>query len=294
MGKLKDYIQELRPFEILLELGAPFLGIIISMQDFSQTEKILIFLIGTFFLDANVFCLNDYFGMRFDVLSPIKKQRPLISRRLSSYEVLILGIIYGVIALIIYLFLSKTLFIFGIIFIIGWILYAHPRILFKSYPFISTLWNFFFGGMFHFLIGYALFSPIDEKGIYISLYFGILGGIGALQHEIVDAEGDKNSGFKTTAIFIGERKSFNICNILSFISIIYLFYLSFRRFLPFTISFVVLSSLPFHMIFLNRIKKDGINPGSVGKFKNRYRKMYAVIGILFAIIILLGKICMIP
>jgi 4-hydroxybenzoate polyprenyltransferase len=64
------------------------------------------------------------------------------------------------------------------------------------------------GGVLHFLLGYAAFSAVDERGVAIGCFFAFVFTAGLLMHEARGYEGDFMNGIRTNAVAFGKRRSF--------------------------------------------------------------------------------------
>jgi 4-hydroxybenzoate polyprenyltransferase len=81
------------------------------------------------------------------------------------------------------------------------------------------------GGLFHFLLGYVVFMPIDERGVQIGLFFALTFTAGHLNHEVRDFELDSRNNAGTNAVAFGKRPAF-VPDYFSSASLTFVFFFS--------------------------------------------------------------------
>lgn len=130
--------------------------------------------------------------------------------------------------------------------------------------------------MLTFLLGYALFSEIDARAILIGVYFGIIITVGHLVQEIKDYVDDRSSHISTNAVRFGPKITFiAACGLFTF-SFVYLFGPAEASFVPSVLKYL-LAFLPVLGIMAVRTYKTGLDLENVQRFRNQYRRLYAVI-----------------
>lgn len=116
------------------------------------------------------------------------------------------------------LFLSSLFgiyfFSFAIISLMIGILYSLPPIKLKGRPILDTLSNGIGYGIINFVMGWLMQNPFEWSIFFRFLpYFLSICAV-FINTTIVDIEGDKKSGDITTAVFLGERKSYVLSSLL--------------------------------------------------------------------------------
>lgn len=56
------------------------------------------------------------------------------------------------------------------------------------------------GGVLHFQMGYMGFGMTDTDGLWISVFFALILAAGHFNHEMMDHDSDRSSGYKTTTV----------------------------------------------------------------------------------------------
>ena len=168
-------------------LGLPLLGYF--LQENTISSHLAYVLIVSLLLLSYAFSLNDFFDKRFS------KNKIIIP--LVPFFLLIPFLFYfsyiKIIMILFFLLVSTT--------------YSLPRIRLKSVPFICTLWNAM-GYSILFLLGINIISK--EVIILLFILFFLL-FVAQLIHEITHQAEDRNAHIKTTALFLGEKKTKQLC-----------------------------------------------------------------------------------
>ncbi|MHA2032808.1 MAG: UbiA family prenyltransferase [Candidatus Kariarchaeaceae archaeon] len=185
-------------------------------------ESILIGWISIYFFIAGHFSLNGYHDRKSDALNPrgLTLRNPLsksnfISKKLIYLWVAILWIIPVPINIYIIpnsLTLPKLLYAFLAysIAIMGSFFYSVPPFRFKSRPFLDLGVTFFSIGFFVpfyvGLLGQDTLVSFDHLLLGISLNLILIAGV-HLPTMLIDLEIDKQAGDKTTAVYLGKKKT---------------------------------------------------------------------------------------
>ena len=248
-------------------MGAVFsIGAITS----ANLQTLFVFLIGSVLLVAHVFTLNDW----ADIAHGLKAPDPLVSSlRLFWFSIFLL-----IASLLVLTFISPRVVLLGAIVAALGFLYSHPKLNFKGTPIASSLPHLI-GGVFHFLLGYAVFSAIDSRGILIALFFALTFTAGHLNHEVRDFELDSKTNARTNAVAFGKRGAFVAGLIVFTLAYACLFILGWFRFVPRALAFLAIIFYLLHLFWALRALRRDLDSQIVDRFQIQYRALYAIIGI---------------
>jgi len=265
-------LRHIRFDEVIVLQGTPLMGVLFSMGAVTTAnfETLLVFLIGSILLVAHVFTLNDW----ADIAHGLKAADPLVSsRRLFWFSLFLL-----IAGLLVFSFIGARVVIFGAIVAVLGFFYSHPKLNFKGTPIASSLLHLL-GGFFHFLLGYAVFTEIDQRGVFIALFFALTFVAGHLNHEVRDFELDQKTNARTNAVAFGKKPAFIAGLVLFSCAYLCLFLLGWFRFVPRPLSFFAAVFFPLHFYWSLRALRGQLEPGIVDRFQVEYRALYALIGI---------------
>jgi 4-hydroxybenzoate polyprenyltransferase len=265
-------LRHIRFDEVLVLQGTPLMGALFSIGTITAAnlETLAIFLIGSVLLVAHVFTLNDW----ADIAHGLKAPDPLV----SSLRLFWFSIFLVIASLLVFTLISPGVAILGVIVAALGFFYSHPKLNFKGTPIASSIPHLI-GGVFHFLLGYVVFMPIDQRGIFIALFFALTFAAGHLNHEVRDFELDQKNNARTNAVAFGKRKTF-IAGLVVFTSAyLCLFFLGWFRFVPRPLSFIAVVFYPLHLYWSLRALRSRLDPANVDRFQTQYRSLYALIGI---------------
>ena len=264
-------LRHIRFDEVFVLQGTPLMGALFSIGPFTTArfETLLVFLIGSILLVAHFFTLNDW----ADIAHGLKAPDPLVSSlRLFWFSILLL-----IASLLVFYFISIRVVILGVIVAAVGFLYSHPKLNFKGTP-IASSFPHLVGGLFHFLLGYEVFSPINSRGILIALFFALTFTAGHLNHEVRDFELDSKTNARTNAVAFGKRKTFIAGLILFTCAYLCLFLLGWFWLIPRPLMFVAAILYPLHLYWSLRVLRSQFRPETVDRFQTQYRSLYALIG----------------
>jgi 4-hydroxybenzoate polyprenyltransferase len=265
-------LRHIRFDEVFVLQGTPLMGAAFAIGAITTAnlETLLIFLAGSILLVAHVFTLNDW----ADIAHGLKAPDPLVSSlRLFWFSIFLL-----IASLLVFELISARVVVLGAIVAVLGFFYSHPKLNFKGTPIASSIPHLV-GGLFHFLLGYAVFSPIDSRGILIALFFALTFTAGHLNHEVRDFELDSQTRARTNAVAFGKRSAFVAGLIVFTCAYLCLFLLGWFRFVPRPMAFLALLFYPLHLFWSLRALRDQLSPQIVDRFQFQYRALYAVIGI---------------
>jgi len=265
-------LRHIRFDEVFVLQGTPLMGALFSMSGLSTSnlETILMFLIGSILLVAHVFTLNDW----ADIAHGLKAPDPLVSSlRLFWFSIFLL-----IASLLVFALISERVVVLGAI--VAWLgfFYSHPKLNFKGTPIASSIPHLV-GGIFHFLLGYAVFTEIDRRGVFIALFFALTFAAGHLNHEVRDFELDQKNNARTNAVAFGKKKAFIAGLILFTCAYLCLFLLGWFWLVPRPLMIIAAILYPLHLFWSLRVLRSQFRPEMVDRFQTQYRSLYALIGI---------------
>jgi 4-hydroxybenzoate polyprenyltransferase len=265
-------LRHIRFDEVLVLQGTPLMGAAFAVGTMTSAniETLLVFLVGSILLVAHVFTLNDW----ADIAHGLKAPDPQVSsRRLFWFSMFLL-----IATLLVFTLISLRVVLLGVIVAVLGFFYSHPKLNFKGTPIASSLPHLF-GGIFHFLLGYSVFMPIDQRGIFIALFFALTFAAGHLNHEVRDFAVDQKNNARTNAVAFGKRSTFAAGLILFSCAYIWLFLLGWFRFVPRPLSILAALCYPMHLYWSLRVLRSQFRPEIVDRFQIQYRSLYAIIGL---------------
>jgi 4-hydroxybenzoate polyprenyltransferase len=265
-------LRHIRFDEVLVLQGTPLMGAAFSIATITQAniETLSVFLIGSILLVAHVFTLNDW----ADIAHGLKAPDPQVSsRRLFWFSIFLL-----VASLLVFGLINSRVVVLGAIVAALGVFYSHPMLNFKGTP-IASSFPHLVGGLFHFLLGYAVFSPIDSRGALIALFFALTFTAGHLNHEVRHFDLDRERNARTNAVAFGKRATF-IAGLIGFsCAYLCLFFLGWFRFVPRWLCFLAIIFYALHLFWSLRALRSELRSDLLDRFKIQYRFAYAVIGI---------------
>jgi 4-hydroxybenzoate polyprenyltransferase len=271
-SRISALLRHIRFDEVLVLQGTPLMGVAFSIGTITagKLETLLLFLVGSILLVAHVFTLNDW----ADAAHGLKAPDPRVpSRHLFWFSLSLL-----IASLLVFALLGSRVVILGLIVAALGFSYSHPKLNAKGTPIASSVPHLI-GGLFHFLLGYAVFMAIDERGILIALFFALTFAAGHLNHEVRDFDLDFHNNARTNAVAFGKRPAFVAGLIVFTFAYLCLFILGWFRFVPRPLAFLALVFYPLHLYWSLRALRRDLNPETLDRFQIQYRSLYAVIGI---------------
>jgi 4-hydroxybenzoate polyprenyltransferase len=265
-------LRHIRFDEVFVLQGTPLMGALFAMAALTTAnfETLGVFLAGSILLVAHVFTLNDW----ADIAHGLKAPDPLVSSlRLFWFSLFLL-----IASLLVFWLINIRVVLFGVVVAVLGFFYSHPKLNFKGTPIASSIPHLV-GGVFHFLLGYAVFAPIDQRGVFIALFFALTFAAGHLNHEVRDFELDQKTNARTNAVAFGKRTTFVAGLVLFTCAYCGLLLLGWFRFVPRPLSFLAALLYPLHLFWSVRVLRSQFQPDVVERFQTQYRSLYAVIGI---------------
>jgi 4-hydroxybenzoate polyprenyltransferase len=279
-SQLTRLVRCIRWADVLILQGAPILGVAFSIGPFASVNlpALVLFCAGSFLLVTHIFTFNDWAESvqaadNTDSSSPVIRLEEIRPPILLSFSFSLLAT-----SLVLFAFLSLRLFSLAVLIAASGIFYSHPSLNAKTMPIFSTLLHLA-GESLYFLLGYALFSSIDLRGVLIGLFFGITFAAGHLVQEVRDFDEDRQFGARTNAIVFGPRRNFFAGAVLFTVQYLYLFGLAWSGLIPRLLVFLPIVFFPIHIIWTIQTLRRGLNSESITRFQNRYRILYVLIGL---------------
>jgi 4-hydroxybenzoate polyprenyltransferase len=275
--------------EVLVLQGTPLLGAVFSMGRITieRVVTVLVFGAGSCFLLAHIFVLNDWSGMSSDLRDPNRAADVFVTRGVRRAEI---GYLWMVLLAVSLLLLSQcgslTLVIALMIANLS-ALYSAPSSQLKGVPLLNSAIHFV-GGVLLFLLGYSIFHIVDARGLEIGCFFAAVFTGGHLTHEVRDLDGDLRNGIRTNAVKFGKAQSFAAGLALFTIADLLLLVLAASGTVPRDLVLVA-ALYPLHVYWSLRALHEGLTFESVRRLQVRYRALYAIVGLIMVVTVLLGR-----
>jgi lycopene elongase/hydratase (dihydrobisanhydrobacterioruberin-forming) len=277
---LAAYAACIRYRDVLILQGSPLLGMAFAVRELTaeRLASMVICAFASSLLVAHIFSFNDWAGIALDSNDPNKSADVFVTRGISRHGVAVLSAVLLGAALSLLTWLPRPTLLLGIAIAALGALYSHPAFDAKGTPVVSSLPHLV-GGALHFLLGYSVFSPIDQRGVLIALYFALTFTAGHLNQEVRDYDGDRLNGIRTNAVAFGKTAAFVAGLGLFTLAYADLFLLAWRGIVPTPLAILPVLLYPAHVWWSVRTLRGGLSFTSVSRLQNRYRLLYAVIGV---------------
>jgi len=268
-----------RSLEVAVLQGSPFLGAVLAARGISleRLPGIALLLLGSTLIVAHVFCFNDWADAALDAGTPRKTGNSFLLRGIAPGRMLLFSLLLGAAGLAALVALPLPVPLLGGAVLLAGLLYSLPRIGLKRVPVLSSLIHVAGQGL-HFLMGFALFAPLDGRALRLSLFFALVFAAGHLNQEVRDHDGDRAGGVRTNAVFFGRRAAFLASGALFAAAFAWLGWLAWRGDLPAPAIWLVLPFTAYAVAF-GRALAAGITPEAATRLQRVYRGVFAVIGI---------------
>ena len=230
MKKLKAIWELMRLEHGVMIFIAILIGSIIALngEKLPEIKNLFLTFFTALFLEASTFALNDYYDLEIDKKNK-RTDRPLVRGDLSPNTALILFFVFFPLGIICSYFVNQACFIIALITALFAILYdakmKKVKLVGNFYIAYVMAIPFIFGGA-SVIEGDSLFFEI-HPAIYIIAFIAFLAGSGReIMKDVMDFEGDRESGVKSFPKYIGTRKS-NIIAAFFYIAAVALSFLPF-------------------------------------------------------------------
>src|SRR5437588_1301874 len=271
--------------EVVVLQGTPLMGVAFSIGDVT-TEKLrifLLFVVASFLFVAHIFTFNDW-AETCDLKNSSNATARTGNEDSNSRRLLLFSLFLLLASVLLFAFLPRATLVLAVITAGLGIFYSHPVLNGKSIPIVCSLTHFF-GGLLHFLLGYTLFAPLDQRGVLIAVFFALTFTAGHLNHEVSDFDGDRQNGLNTNAVAFGKRRVFLAGLTVFTLAYVWMLILAGSEFVPRPLALLPILLYPFHVFWSVRALREGLNSDSLSRLQIRYRLLYAIIGlgVLFAL-----------
>jgi len=265
--------------EVCVLQGAPLIGAMFSIGTLSLHGALVLLAVvaGSLSLVGHVFVLNDWAGIHGDLRDPARASRTFIAKGVSRTELGYLAIVLLGLALSLFWLVGVAPFVVAVLIAGTSALYSAPAFHMKGLPVLGSALHLA-GGVLHFLLGYAAFSAIDERGIVIGCFFALVFTAGHLTHEARGHEGDCLNGIRTNAVVFGKTRSFVAGLVLFTAAYALLAILAFLGIVPHVLLLAAML-YPLHLWMSLRALDAGLTSESLHRLQRSYRLLYSVIGI---------------
>jgi 4-hydroxybenzoate polyprenyltransferase len=229
-------------------------------------------------LVAHIFSLNDWANIALDSNDPNKSDDVFVARGIArrNFAALSLGLLVA--SLLSFALLRRQTLILGVAIAALGAIYSLPALNAKAIPLVSSLPHLL-GGALHFLLGYSLFEAIDARAVLIGLFFALTFTAGHLNQEVRDYEGDRLNAIRTNAVAFGKTAAFAAGFVLFTLAYADLFVLAYVGIVPAVLAVLPSVLYPLHVFWSVTTWRTGLSFENVSRFQNRYRLLYAVIGV---------------
>jgi 4-hydroxybenzoate polyprenyltransferase len=277
---LLAYVSCIRYQDVLLLQGSPLLGVAFAVHAFTLETAVSggVFAVASMLLVAHIFSFNDWAGIAFDANDPNKSADVFVTRGIGSRDVALLSVGLLMASLVLFALLHRQTLLLAVAIAALGALYSHPSLNAKGIPVISSFPHLV-GGELHFLLGYSLFEEIDRRGIFVGLFFALTFTAGHLNQEVRDYDGDRLNGIRTNAVAFGRTRAFVAGWLLFTLAYADLFFLASTGRVPFALAVLATVLYPIHVVWSVTTLRAGLTFANVTRFQNRYRWLYAVIGV---------------
>ena len=277
MKQVSAFIKSARFAEVSILLGFPMIGLFFAFKSAGQLVSLPVFLFAAaiFSLFTAIYAFNGLAGTEDDKHN--SRLADLAGKRRSFIVTIAVSL---VISIVLFLLIKPVLAAFSVVSFLLWCVYSFPKKGFKYRPLLGTLIHFI-GQIIHFLMGYAVLAPVDEKSAAASVYFALLFSAGHINHELIDHDADEKSGIRTGAVCFGVSAWEKISLALFTLAACYISALSVleKELLKVCFPFIIAGII--HIIFkICTFKK----PSAQAKFleeRHFYRILYFAAGIVF-------------
>jgi lycopene elongase/hydratase (dihydrobisanhydrobacterioruberin-forming) len=274
--------------EVLVLQGTPLLGAVFAMSQLTNQSVMALMLLaaGNAFLVAHVFLLNDWAGVHQDLRDPARSAGVFLNRGVRRHEVAGLLLLLLLLSLMAFSQLGPATLGLGLTIAVAGALYSVPHVYMKGVPLVSSALHLV-SGVLHFLLGYSVFRSPDIHGLQIGLFFAVIFSAGHLTQEVRDREADLGNGIHTNAVTFGKKRVFIVSFALFTFADALLILLALNGAVPQGLALVVAAIYPLHLHWTLQAMREGLPYQSVRRLQMRYRALYAGLGAVMIMSVLL-------
>jgi 4-hydroxybenzoate polyprenyltransferase len=218
MRKLKGFVSLTRPYVLFTTTSFYIASALLSINSIPAAYPFFIGFLSTVFAIASAHTLNDYFDRKNDQNNPRTANRPIPSGNIPHQQALVVGFIYGVIAVLLTFLLNPPSIVLAFIAIPLPFIYQFMRKRQIPFSFLCTMAAVFF----IILLGSAAVSgQYWSQNILLFVIFGISWEMGrTLISEVQDVDHDKVTDITTISTTISSKRAARLIFILFLISAI--------------------------------------------------------------------------
>ena len=270
----------IRFHEVLTLQGSPLLGAILAVHEvtISNLPTAVALIAGSCCLVAHVFLLNDWAGIDGDLRDSRRADRAFTTKGADRDEVCILAMAALFASLLIFAWIGATALALALAIAGLSALYSAPRLHLKGQPIVNSLLHLF-GGVLHFLLGYATFAAIDLRGIAIGLFFGLVFTAGHFMHETRDHDGDFINGIRTNAVAFGKMRCFAAGLATFTLAYVLIIALAIGGLVP-KLLLASAALYPLHAYVSWQTMRASLSSDSLRRLQRFYHRIFALIGFL--------------
>lgn len=273
--------------EVLVLQGAPLLGAVFAVGQFTGPDAallLLVLVVANALLVAHVFLLNDWSGVQHDLRDPARSAGVFVNRGIYRHEIGALLVTLLLASLFLFGSLGRTTLALGLLIAGASALYSLPRVHLKGMPVANTVLHLV-SGLLHFLLGYSIFHGLDGRGAEIGFFFATIFSAGHLTQEVRDFAADRANGIHTNAVRFGPRCCFIAGFALFTFANALLIALALRGSVPRAVGLVA-ALYPLHLYWALRAWREGLTFAGLRRLQGRYRVLYAGIGVVMIVSVL--------
>jgi 4-hydroxybenzoate polyprenyltransferase len=266
--------------EVVVLQGAPMMGAAFSMgaPAWSHVGALAAFVAGSCALVAHVFLFNDLSGIGHDLNDPRRTEDVFVRRGIDARAVAALCLSALVAAILLFMTIGTRTVVIAMAIAALSALYSGRRWHMKGVAVGSTVCHLA-GGALHFLLGYSVFAPLENRALAIAPFFGLMFAAGHLTQETRDRDADYANGVTTNAVTFGARRAFSAGLVLFALAHLLLFSLAVAGMVPRVLASVVACSV-LHFYWARRALASGLTYDGIRELRHRYRVLYAGLGLL--------------
>ena len=242
--------------------------------------------VGSICLVAHVFVLNDWAGIDGDLRDSNRAAWAFTTRGVSRPEMAQLAAGLLAVSLMLFWLVSAVSLVLALAIAGLSALYSAPVFHMKGLPVLNSVLHLV-GGALHFLLGYATFSAIDARGVAIGCFFGLVFAAGHLTHEARDRDGDVLNNIQTNAVAFGKMQGFAAGFVLFTAAYVLLTALAAFGIVPRAL-LIAAALYPFHFYASLQALRAKLTFESLSRLQTCYRLLYAVVGIMMLVTVLLS------
>jgi 4-hydroxybenzoate polyprenyltransferase len=273
-----------RLLEVAVLQGSPVLGAVLALRGLepARLPEMGLLLAASILLVAHVFAFNDWADAALDADAPRKTGNSFLLRGITARQMLLFSLALGAAALALLAPLPLPVPLLGAAVLGAGLLYSAPGIGLKRLPVLSSLIHVTGQGL-HFLMGFALFAPLDGRALRLALFFALVFAAGHLNHEVRDHDGDRAAGIRTNAVIFGRRTAFLASGALFALAFGWLAWLARTGDLPAPAAWLAGLFAIFAWAF-GRALAAGITFEAVTRLQAIYRAVFVVLGVILVLL----------